>query len=241
MKLKAPTRLLPRPRSSTPAGRSPPARTLPSLGGILLDGRGRRADAARDRHGDGLALTRRARRRGRARRAASCCRAGCWPTSPAACRRATSTLERRTEQRDVELTAGDARFHLRLLDAEDFPRLPEVGGRAATMPAAPLAETVDRVARAASRDEVRPILTGIMVSVEGVDPDDGRHRLLPARRSSAPSSRRRWPGRSRRTCRRGRCASCAPVVSRTGSRAVEIACSATRSSSGSTASRSRRG
>ena len=34
------------------------------------------------------------------------------------------------------------------------------------MPAAALAETVERVARAASRDEVRPILTGILVSVE---------------------------------------------------------------------------
>ena len=52
------------------------------------------------------------------------------------------------------------------------------------MPAAALAETVDRVARAASRDEVRPILTGILVSVGGVDPDDGRHRLLPALRQA---------------------------------------------------------
>jgi DNA polymerase-3 subunit beta len=35
------------------------------------------------------------------------------------------------------------------------------------MPAQALAETVERVARAASRDEVRPILTGILVSAEG--------------------------------------------------------------------------
>lgn len=76
------------------------------------------------------------------------------------------TLAERREQHDVELTAGTANFHLRLLDAEDFPRLPELGEESITMPAAALAETVDRVARAASRDEVRPILTGIMVSVE---------------------------------------------------------------------------
>ena len=38
------------------------------------------------------------------------------------------TLELRAEQRDVELTAGDARFHFRTLPAEDFPRLPEVEG-----------------------------------------------------------------------------------------------------------------
>ena len=78
----------------------------------------------------------------------------------------TVTLGERKDKGDVELTAGTANFHLRLLDAEDFPRLPELGDESITMPAAALAETVDRVARAASRDEVRPILTGIMVSVE---------------------------------------------------------------------------
>ena len=77
------------------------------------------------------------------------------------------TLEQRAEQRDVELLAGDARFHLRTLPAEDFPRLPEVEGEAATLPAQPLAETIERVARAASRDEVRPILTGVLVQAEG--------------------------------------------------------------------------
>lgn len=78
----------------------------------------------------------------------------------------TVTIAERREEHDVELTAGTARFHLRLLDAEDFPRLPELGEESFAMPAPALAETVDRVARAASRDEVRPILTGIMVSVE---------------------------------------------------------------------------
>ncbi|MDQ3103452.1 MAG: DNA polymerase III subunit beta [Actinomycetota bacterium] len=76
------------------------------------------------------------------------------------------TIAERRDQHDVEITAGTANFHLRLLDAEDFPRLPELGEESITMPAKELAETVDRVARAASRDEVRPILTGIMVSVE---------------------------------------------------------------------------
>jgi DNA polymerase III subunit beta len=77
------------------------------------------------------------------------------------------TLALRSEQRDVELTAGGARFHLRTLPAEDFPRLPELAGEAAKLPAGPLAETIERVARAASRDEVRPILTGVLVQAEG--------------------------------------------------------------------------
>jgi DNA polymerase-3 subunit beta len=76
------------------------------------------------------------------------------------------TLAERKDKGDVELTAGTANFHLRLLDAEDFPPLPAAEGELLKMPGAALAETVDRVARAASRDEVRPILTGILVSVE---------------------------------------------------------------------------
>ncbi len=76
-------------------------------------------------------------------------------------------FELRGEQRDVELAAGGARFHLRTLPAEDFPRLPELDGEAVKLPARPLAETIDLVARAASRDEVRPILTGVLVQAEG--------------------------------------------------------------------------
>jgi DNA polymerase-3 subunit beta len=77
------------------------------------------------------------------------------------------TLALRPEQRDVEVSAGGARFHLRTLAADDFPRLPEADGEVAKLPATPLAETIDRVARAASRDEVRPILTGVLVQAEG--------------------------------------------------------------------------
>ncbi len=73
----------------------------------------------------------------------------------------------RPEQRDMEITASAARFHLRTLPAEDFPRLPALGDDAATLPARPLAETIERVARAASRDEVRPILTGVLFQAEG--------------------------------------------------------------------------
>jgi DNA polymerase III subunit beta len=76
------------------------------------------------------------------------------------------TLEQRAEQRDVELTAGSARFHLRTLPAEDFPRLPEFEGEAVKLPGPALAETIERVARAASRDEVRPILTGVLLQAD---------------------------------------------------------------------------
>ena len=77
------------------------------------------------------------------------------------------SLALRPEQRDIELMASAARFHLRTLPAEDFPQLPALDENPATLPAAPLAETIDRVARAASRDEVRPILTGVLFQADG--------------------------------------------------------------------------
>ena len=77
------------------------------------------------------------------------------------------SLELREAERDVEITAGSSRFHLRTLPAEDFPRLPEQEGDPIELPAPALQETIARVARAASREEARPVLTGVLVTVEG--------------------------------------------------------------------------
>jgi DNA polymerase-3 subunit beta len=76
-------------------------------------------------------------------------------------------LELREVERDVELTAGSSRFHLRTLPADDFPRFPEPEGDPVELPAAALHDTINRVARAASRDEARPVLTGVLVTAEG--------------------------------------------------------------------------
>jgi DNA polymerase-3 subunit beta len=75
------------------------------------------------------------------------------------------TLELRSDEQDVELVCGTAVFHLRTLRAEDFPRLPDPPTEAIVFLAAPaFIDTVARVARSASRDDTRPILTGILVS-----------------------------------------------------------------------------
>ena len=75
------------------------------------------------------------------------------------------TLEYRSSQGDVEVVSGPARFHLRTLPADEFPRLPEAGDAAVMrLPAGAFVETINRVARAASRDETRPHLTGVLVS-----------------------------------------------------------------------------
>lgn len=80
------------------------------------------------------------------------------------------SLELRAAEQDVELRAGNATFHIRTLRSEDFPPLPEAGGDVVVpVPVAALVETVGRVARAASKDETRPVLTGILVSASGTE------------------------------------------------------------------------
>jgi DNA polymerase-3 subunit beta len=80
----------------------------------------------------------------------------------------TVSLELRPAEQDVEVIAGPAKFHIRTLRSEDFPTLPEPGGdEVVDMPAAAFVDTISKVAVSASRDETRPILTGILVSASG--------------------------------------------------------------------------
>ncbi|MDP9377545.1 MAG: DNA polymerase III subunit beta [Actinomycetota bacterium] len=75
------------------------------------------------------------------------------------------SLELRGAEQDVEIRAGAATFHIRTLRAEDFPPLPEVDADGqVSVPARAFVETIQKVARSASRDETRPVLTGILVS-----------------------------------------------------------------------------
>src|ERR671920_497077 len=78
------------------------------------------------------------------------------------------SLELRAAEQDVELVAGSATFHIRTLRLEDFPPFPEAeGDQRVQVPAGAFVETVGKVARSASRDETRPVLTGILVSANG--------------------------------------------------------------------------
>jgi DNA polymerase III subunit beta len=78
------------------------------------------------------------------------------------------SLELRSAEQDVELISGPATFHLRTLRAEDFPTLPDPSPETRiALPAGAFVETVSRVARSASRDETRPVLTGILMSASG--------------------------------------------------------------------------
>lgn len=65
------------------------------------------------------------------------------------------------------VTSGKHASRLNVFSTEDFPRLPPTDGQLHTIEAAALLETIEKVGRAASRDESRPVLTGVLVRFEG--------------------------------------------------------------------------
>ncbi|HEX5309449.1 MAG TPA: DNA polymerase III subunit beta [Solirubrobacteraceae bacterium] len=80
----------------------------------------------------------------------------------------TVTLELRTREQDVEVVSGSASFHLRTLRSEDFPALPQAdAANTVTLPSKAFVETALQVARSASKDETRPVLTGVLISAGG--------------------------------------------------------------------------
>jgi DNA polymerase-3 subunit beta len=76
------------------------------------------------------------------------------------------TIEYRPEEGTVQIVSGSYNSRLHVFNAEDFPRLPAVDAQLHSIDREALLETVDRVARSASRDESRPVLTGILVRFE---------------------------------------------------------------------------
>lgn len=78
------------------------------------------------------------------------------------------SLELRSAEQDVEVISGSATFNIRTLHAEDFPPFPEPDlSESVVLPAAAFVETALKVSGSASRDETRPVLTGIQVSASG--------------------------------------------------------------------------
>jgi DNA polymerase-3 subunit beta len=82
----------------------------------------------------------------------------------------TVEIESRESEHDVEIRSGSSSFHLRVLPAEDFPKLPTPGEEPGLkIPAKELGASIDLVARAASRDDMRPVLTGVFVAASGAE------------------------------------------------------------------------
>ena len=68
---------------------------------------------------------------------------------------------------EVRIASGRSHFAVRMLPAAEFPRLPApVADAGVTLDAAELAEALRQVVRAASGDDARPILTGVLMTAE---------------------------------------------------------------------------
>jgi DNA polymerase-3 subunit beta len=77
-------------------------------------------------------------------------------------------IEHRPEEGTLRVECGPASYRLHTYSVEDFPRLPEVEGlQKFSVDRAALLDTIARVSRSASRDESRPVLTGILVRFKG--------------------------------------------------------------------------
>jgi DNA polymerase III subunit beta len=84
------------------------------------------------------------------------------------------TLEYDGSEGTVRLAAGENEYTIRAYAADDYPKLPEFEAEGSfRMPGDSLVETVEKVSRSYSRDETRPVLTGILISFE-----DARVRMV---------------------------------------------------------------
>jgi DNA polymerase-3 subunit beta len=81
----------------------------------------------------------------------------------------TVTLAYEEGEGVVTVESGSHSSRLNVFSAEDFPRLPPLDVSLQRVDAPALLETIEKVGRAASRDESRPVLTGILVRFEGGD------------------------------------------------------------------------
>ena len=68
---------------------------------------------------------------------------------------------------EAVLSAGRSQFTVRTLPAEEFLRLPEPTGDGVVLAAGDFADALRQVVPAASHDDARPILTGVLLAAEG--------------------------------------------------------------------------
>jgi len=67
---------------------------------------------------------------------------------------------------DVNISGGRSQFSVRPLSLDDYPKLATPSSSSVTLPAAAVGEALRQVVRAASTDEARPILTGVLLTAE---------------------------------------------------------------------------
>lgn len=76
-------------------------------------------------------------------------------------------IEVDTDGEDARISGGRSNFRLHTIPADEFPNLIDPVGEKVVLQSADLAEGLKQVVRAASTDESRPILTGVLLAAEG--------------------------------------------------------------------------
>jgi DNA polymerase-3 subunit beta len=79
----------------------------------------------------------------------------------------SATIAHKAVEGSAHITSGAYSSRVNIFAADDFPRLPSVDVALHDVEAASLVSTIERVSRSASKDESRPVLTGILVRFEG--------------------------------------------------------------------------
>ena len=67
---------------------------------------------------------------------------------------------------EIQINSGKSEFNLRTLPVDEFPKFEEPGGNEATLDTKSLANAFEQVVKAASMDDARPILTGVLLAAE---------------------------------------------------------------------------
>jgi DNA polymerase-3 subunit beta len=75
-------------------------------------------------------------------------------------------VEVSVESDEVNISGGRSQFSVRPLSFDDYPKLATPTTSSVTLPAAAVGEALRQVVRAASTDEARPILTGVLLTAE---------------------------------------------------------------------------
>ncbi len=70
---------------------------------------------------------------------------------------------------ELSISAGRSQFSVRPLSLDDYPVIADPSAEAVTLPAADLADALRQVVRAASTDDARAVLTGVLLAAD----DDG--------------------------------------------------------------------
>lgn len=90
--------------------------------------------------------------------------------------RLLSDIAQRLPQQDVTLeldgssirvTCGTAKFSLLTMPLEEYPQLPDVSGQVGEVSGEDFSDAISQVSPAASRDDVTPVITGVLLHLNG--------------------------------------------------------------------------